>query len=414
MSSQRARIELPEKIAGIFSEPRGKLRYRGAYGGRGSGKSYGFALMALIWGYMEPLRILCTRELQDSIKESFHAELKAAVNNYDFLKTHYIVGSDFLRGKNGTEFLFKGLRHNIGSIKSTANIDICIVEEAEDVPEHSWQALEPTIRAPKSEIWVIWNPKREGSPVDERFVKNTPPRSNIVKVNFDDNPFFPIELEEQRQHAMRVMDRATYEHIWEGEYLRNSKAQIFADKYREAEFTPGEDWNGPYQGLDFGFSQDPTAAVRCWVHNRKLWIEYERGGVGVEIDETAALAKSIPEFERYVIRADSARPESISYLSRNGLPRIEAVEKGEGSVEDGIAHIRGYDEVIIHSRCKQTLREFALYSYKVDRLTGDVLPIVVDANNHYIDAVRYALRPLYGGQRKIRINQDALRRAMSR
>ena len=414
MSSQKVRIELPEKIGDIFAEPRGQLRYRGAYGGRGSGKSFGFALMALIWGYMEPLRILCTRELQDSIKESFHAELKAAVGKYDFLKQHYIVGADFLRGKNGTEFLFKGLRHNIGSIKSTANIDVCIVEEAEDVPEHSWQALEPTIRAPKSEIWVIWNPKREGSPVDERFVKNIPPRSKIVKINHDDNPFFPIELDEQRKHAMRVMDRATYEHIWQGEYLRNSKAQIFADKYREDEFTPGENWNGPYQGLDFGFSQDPTAAVRCWVHDRKLWIEYERGGVGVEIDETAALANSIPDFHRYVIRADSARPESISYLSRNGLPRIEAVEKGEGSVEDGIAHIRGYDEVIIHSRCRQTLREFALYSYKVDRLTGDVLPIVVDANNHYIDAIRYALRPLYGGQRKIRINQDALRRAMGR
>ena len=121
-----------------------------------------------------PLRILCTRDIQDSIKESFHAELKNAIASEPWLAAAYDVGIDY-RGKNGTEFIFKGLRHNITSIKSMAQIDLCIVEEGEDVPEHSWESLEPTIRAHKSEIWVIWNPRAVGSSIDKRFRQNTPP-----------------------------------------------------------------------------------------------------------------------------------------------------------------------------------------------------------------------------------------------
>lgn len=145
-------VKLPPKLVPVFAPPRGELRYRGAYGGRGSAKSFSFAKMAAIYGYMEPLRILCTRDIQDSIKESFHAELKNAIASEPWLAAAYDVGVDYLRGHNGTEFIFKGLRHNISSIKSTAQIDLCIVEEAEDVPQYSWDDLEPTIRTPKSEI----------------------------------------------------------------------------------------------------------------------------------------------------------------------------------------------------------------------------------------------------------------------
>ena len=371
------------------------MRYRGAYGGRGSGKSFTFAKMAAIFGYAEKLRILCTREMQNSIKESFHAELKNAIQSEPWLDAHYDVGIDYIRGKNGTEFLFKGLRHNQGSIKSLAQIDLCIVEEAEDVPETSWQVLEPTIRAPKSEIWVIWNPRQKNSPTDQRFIQNTPPRSSIIEMNYTDNPWFPIELEEQRQHAQRTLDDALYRHIWEGGYYEMSDAQVFRNKYAVEEFKPSPDFDGPYLGLDFGFAQDPTAAVKCWILGNKLFIEYEAGKVGLELDHTSDyINQRIPGFERYTSRADSARPESISYLARHGLPRIEGVKKGKGSVEDGVQFIKSFDQVIIHPRCTQVLSEFRLYSYKVDRLTGDILPQLVDANNHYIDAIRYALEPM--------------------
>jgi phage terminase large subunit len=391
----RARIELPPKLVPLFEKKRGTVRYRCAKGGRGSGKSFTFALMAAVWGYAEPLRILCTRDLQVSIKESFHAEVKNAIESLPWLAAHYEVGESFIRGKNGTEFLFRGLRHNISSIKSLAQIDLCIVEEAEDVPEASWRDLLPTIRAPKSEVWCVWNPRLDGSPVDKRFVKEPPPDAMVVTMNYMDNPWFPDVLDEQRKHDQRTMDQSTYAHIWEGAYLQNSDAQVLAGKVRVEEFTPSADWDGPYHGADWGFAQDPTTAVKCWVHGRRLYVEHEAYKVGLEIDQTADYLKSkVPGIEAYTVRGDSARPETISYLKRHGIPKCEGVKKWAGSVEDGIAHLRGYEAIVIHPRCTQAIRESRLYSYKVDRLTKDILPDIVDAENHVIDAIRYAIAPL--------------------
>ena len=407
----KVRVDLPPKLVPVFTPPRGQVRYRCAYGGRGSAKSFNFAKMAAIFGYAEPLRILCTRQFQSSIKESFHAEVKNAIASEPWLAAAYDVGEDYIRGKNGTTFIFRGLERNMSSIKSTAQIDICIIEEAEDVSEAAWVDLEPTIRAPKSEMWVVWNPRSEDSPVDFRFIKNTPDRCQIVQLNYRDNPWFPDVLEELRKTAQRIFDDSTYLHVWEGHYLKNSASQIFANKFRVEEFEPADDWGGAYLGLDFGFSQDPTAAVKCWTHNDNLYIEYEAGKVGLELDETAKyLIDLIPRIEDHTIRADSARPESISYLKRHGLPRIVGVEKGKGSVEDGIEHIKSYAQVIIHPRCAETIKEFRLYSFKVDKNSGDVLPDVVDAYNHYIDAIRYALRPLMS-KGLLKISSSALAKA---
>lgn len=229
------KIELPPKLLPVFAKARGELRYRGAFGGRGSGKSFSFAKMAAIWGYVEPLRILCTRELQNSIKESFHAEVKNAISSESWLESSYDIGVDYIRGNNGTEFIFKGLRHNSSSIKSLAQIDLCIIEEAEDVPEESWQALEPTIRAPKSEIWVIWNPKRPASPTAKRFRQVMPPRSAVVEMNYRDNPWFPIELEEQRLHQKETLDDDVYAHIWEGGYSLAGRGAFHIKWLNEAE-----------------------------------------------------------------------------------------------------------------------------------------------------------------------------------
>jgi len=168
-----------------------------------------------------------------------------------------------------------------------------------------------------------------------------------------------------------------------------------------AEFTPAADWDGPYFGIDWGFSQDPTAGVKCWIHDQRLYIEHEAGKVGLENDDIADyMIARLPGIESHAVRADSARPETISHVKSDGrgtrksLPRIVGVEKWKGSVEDGIAHLRSYREIVIHPRCTKTLHEARTYSYKVDRLTGDVLTDIVDKNNHYIDAIRYALGPL--------------------
>jgi len=393
------RIQLPPKLVPMFAAPRGSVQYRAPHGGRGSAKSFSCALMASVFGYAEPLRILCTREYQASIKESFHAELKAAIASEPWLEQHYDVGTDYLRGANGTEFIFRGLRQSVNSIKSLAKIDLTIVEEAEDVPETSWLALEATVfRQPKSELWPIWNPRLDGSPVDMRFRKQPPANAIVTEVNHYDNPFFPPGLETLRKREQGRLDPQTYAHVWEGAYLVNSDAQVMSGKWRVAEFEPKPEWDGPYQGGDFGYSQDPSAAVRCFIHGDTLYVSHEAGGRAIELDAMGdEVCPKIPDFERYVSRWDSASPGSISIITRNGIPKAEGAPKWQGSVDDGIRFLRSFREIVVHPRCTNTIREMRLYSYKVDRLTGDILPVLVDANNHWIDAIRYSVAPLIKG-----------------
>lgn len=323
-------------------------------------------------------------------------EVKQSIASVPWLAAHYDVGEKFIRTRDRRiSYVFAGLRHNLDSIKSKARVHLAWIDEAENVSEAAWRKLLPTVREPGSEIWATWNPEREGSPTDIRFRKSPPARSRIVELNYTGNPWFPAELEEERQNDRARLDDATYAHVWEGDYLKNSAAQVFANKYRVDEFTPGDGWDGPYQGVDWGFSQDPTVAVRCWIRGGVLYVEAEAGRVGLELDDTPKfITDRIEGFEKYVARADSARPESIRYVNRHGLPRVTAAAKGKGSVEDGVAHMRSYREIVIHPRCTETIKEFRLYSYKVDRLSGDVLPDLIDAYNHYIDAIRYALEPV--------------------
>lgn len=403
-----AAVRLPPKLLPVFAPARGSLTYRGAHGGRGSGKSMNFAKMAAIWGVIEPLRILCVREIQSSIKDSFHAELKAAIASEEWLTKAYDVGVDYLRSNiNETTFLFKGLFTNLTGVKSTANIDLTIVEEAEDVSEEAWVALEATVlRKRRSELWVIWNPKDEGSPTDKRFrtvEAANDPDYKIVELNADDNPWFPPGLHKLREKQRRDFDPAKFAWIWEGAYLKNDESKIFANRWKVGLRTVTADWHGPYHGLDFGFSMDPTAAVRCWVSpdETELYIDREAGKIGLELDDTAKyLIERIEGMDKHEVIADSARPESISHLSKtksptglakpHSLPRIEGATKGPGSVEDGIEHLKTY-QIIVHPACVEMQNEFKRYSFKVDRLTGAVLTTIVDKYNHYIDALRYAV-----------------------
>lgn len=402
-----AEIQLPPKMIPVFSET--YRRIRGAYGGRGSSKTFTFALMSAVRAYMAAESgqkgvILCAREWMNSLKDSSMAEVKGAIESVDWLKNYFDIGQEYIRTKNGNvEYIFTGLNRNLDSLKSKARILIAWVDEAEGVSAMAWDKLEPTVRTEGSEIWITWNPELDGSTTDLRFRKQMDElegNSMIVEMNYGDNPWFPAPLEALRKRQQRTLDPNTYAWIWEGAYRQNSDAQVFAKKYRVAEFEAGYEWDGPYHGLDFGFSQDPTAAVRCWVHNERLYIDYEAGDIGIELDDMASyMIERIPTIKEFAVRADNARPESISHLKNNDkesrrIPRIEAVEKWPGSIEDGVTHIRSYVEVVIHPRCEEVAREFRLYSYKVDRQTGDVLTDIVDKHNHYIDALRYAIAPI--------------------
>ncbi|WP_337051354.1 PBSX family phage terminase large subunit [Proteus terrae] len=390
-----ARIEIPPKLIPAFE---GNYRYRCSHGGRGSAKTRTFALMTAIRGYMAAMNgqsgvILCAREYMNSLEESSMEEVKQAIRSVPWLNDFYELGEKYIRTKcRSVSYVFAGLRHNLDSIKSKARILIAWVDEAESVSEIAWTKLTPTVREAGSEIWVTWNPERDGSATDKRFRKNPPDNAIVVEMNYDDNPWFPSVLEEERLSDQERLDSATYAWIWEGAYLENSDKQVLANKYVVKSF-PDDLWQKADRllfGADFGFAKDPNTLLRQFILNDCLYIEYEVYGVGVELDYMPAFYDKIPESRKWPIKADSARPETISYLKRQGF-NISAAKKWQGSVEDGITHLRGFKQIIIHPRCKETAKEARLYSYKTDRITGEVLPVIEDKNNHCWDAVRYGL-----------------------
>jgi phage terminase large subunit len=288
-------------------------------------------------------------------------------------------------------------------------IDICWVEEAQKTSHYSWQILIPTIRKASSEIWVSFNPDEPTDPTFTMFVVNPPPGSKVQRINWQDNPYFPEELRKEKDYLMSV-DLDAYYHVWEGECRKNSAAQILAGKCVVEYFEPQPHWDGPYFGSDFGFANDPTTLHKYWIGveglERKLYVEKEVYQIGMEIDKTPAAFDQIEGSRRHTILADNARPETISYLRRQGF-NIVGAPKGKGSVEDGIAFLRSFAQIVIHPDCPHAAEESRLYSYKVDRLTGDILPVVVDAHNHCWDDARYALEPIIRESSYGKIFQEA-------
>jgi hypothetical protein len=202
--------EFPSKLQCLFQP----ARYKVLYGGRGGTKSWGVARALLIEGLRRPLRVLCAREFQNSIRDSVH---KLLADQIDGLKLdgHYNVNQQTITGTNGTEFIFKGLKMNAREIKSMEGIDVAWVEEAQVVSKESWDLLIPTIRKENSEIWVTFNPDLEEDETYQRFVVHPAPGSVVVKIGYQDNPWFPDVLKAERDH-LRAVDLDAYENVWEG------------------------------------------------------------------------------------------------------------------------------------------------------------------------------------------------------
>lgn len=217
-------VQLPPKLIPVFS---GSADVRGAYGGRGSGKTRSFAKMAAVTGYRFGAagvrgQILCARQYMNSLDDSSLEECKRAIEDEPWLADYYEIGDKYIRSRDGRiTFAFSGLDRSINSVKSKGRILLCWVDEAETVNEHAWSILIPTLREEgagwSAELYVTWNPARKGSPTDLRFRGNSDPRYKIVEINWRDNPRFPAILERQRLRdlAGRPED---YEHIWEGAY----------------------------------------------------------------------------------------------------------------------------------------------------------------------------------------------------
>lgn len=393
------RIETPKAFRRLLVPS----RYKGAFGGRGSGKSHFFAELLVERCLLDPTtRAVCVREVQKSISQSVRQLVEDKI-------TKLGVGSRFEVPKDREAHIrvldqmgratglitFQGMQnHNSDSIKSLEGYDIAWVEEAQSISQRSLDMLRPTIRKPGSELWFGWNPGKPDDPVDVLLRGEMPPRDSVViEVNYHDNPWFPAELQEEME-GDRERDPDKFAHVWLGAYEGRSEARVFRNWRvgEEREFNTSPQTVFRF-GADWGFAIDPTVLVRGYLEGRSLYVDYEAYEVGCEVDKTPDLFRTVPRSQEFRITADSARPEVVSYMRRHGYPKIVPAIKGQGSIEDGISFLQSHD-IVVHPRCENVIRELSSFSYKIDKKTDEILPMLDDKDNHTIDALRYALEGL--------------------
>ena len=388
-------IELPD----VFDEIWQPYRYKVFHGGRGSGKSHSVARYLLVRSLQGKFIILCCREFQNSINESCHRLLSTLISDLG-LDAYFKITQTNITSAAGSEFIFKGLAQNTEGIKSLEGADYCWVEEAATVSDRSWEILIPTIRKPGSEIIVTFNPDDEKDPTYSRFVKNPPPGTLLRQVNWVHNPYMPDVLRTELEHC-KSTDIDRYNYIWLGVPRSQGKAAVFHGKVRSTHFSSSGVDVFRY-GMDFGFGSDPTCALRCFIRDRVLHIDYEAYAYGLELAQMHPfICESIPGAKRAnQIWCDASRPETIAFLGQaaphNDFSPLNtiAAPKWSGSVEDGLAFLNSFDKIDIHPRCKNTLFDFQSYSYKIDPKTDEILPVLKQKYDHGPDAARYALAPI--------------------
>ena len=370
-------------------------RYKGAHGGRGSGKSHAFAEL-LVRRCIEaaPVRAVCIREVLRSLDQSVKRVIEDKIQALG-LGRHFQVQADRILGPRGGRIIFQGMQnHTAESIKSLEGYDIAWVEEAQALSIRSLDLLRPTIRKPGSELWFSWNPVQPSDPVDALFRGGAPPPdAALVQANWTENPHFPAVLQAEMEWD-RARDPDKHQHVWLGGYRSHSEARVFENWRVEAFETPAD--ARFLFGADWGFARDPTVLVRCFVQGRTLFVDHEAYRVGCEIDRTPALFDAIPGSRRGPIIADSSRPETISYMQRNGFGSITGSTKGAGSVKEGVEFLKAHD-IRVHPRCRYLIDELALYSYRTHPKTGEIQSELEDRENHAVDALRYAVEGLRRG-----------------
>lgn len=412
------RTQLPKAFRSLFHT---KARYKGFYGGRGTAKSHTIAEALIIRAATRPIRVLCCREIQRSIKESVKRLLDDKIRKLGLAHMFTSTGNQ-ISSTTGAWFGFEGLRNNIDIIRSYEGIDVVWIEEANRTSVRSWETLTPTIRQTGSEIWASWNPYMPTDPIDDFFRGNgaghvgggvldaewrEEEQAWVIaagyeefmvsqRVLIEDNKWFPPVLRMEMERDKR-RDPERYAHVWLGEYAKNSKARVFNNwKIGEMAIPAGM---RPYYGADWGFVH-PAVLVRMFIFEsiRTIYVDAESTGSGVAIDKLPDLFDDIDENptlspRKWPIKADSAKPEQIEYMRTHGFPHISGARKGPGSIEEGIEFLKSYD-IIVHRNCKRVIDELTLYSFEVDKLTDEVLPILADKDNHTIDAMRYAVEDL--------------------
>lgn len=393
------RIQINEKARFLLTED---ARYKVLHGGRGSTKSWSVVDSLIVKATQQKHFIGCFRQYQKSIKDS----AKQLIDN----RIHQLgVGNEFTSTRDeirhrgtGTKMVFHGLWHEPEKIKSMEGLTIGWVEEAHTTAQEGLDILKPTIRVEGSEIWFTFNRKNESDPVDKMFLGDDPPPNAIIQqLNYYDNPWLTDVLKEEMEWD-KSHDHDKYQHIWLGMPLTHSEARIFKNYEINGDIEPAEG-EALYYGADWGFSNDPSVLLRCWVDDAKriIFVDQEAYKIGVEIDDLCDFWDQVEGSREYKVRADNARPETISHMNRHGF-KVKGVKKGAGSIEEGVEFLKSY-KIVVHPRCVHTIDELGLYCYKTDKRTGDILPVIEDKNNHCIDSLRYALEDIAFNRNQIHI-----------
>lgn len=317
------RITLTDKTAFLITE---RWRFKVLHGGRGGGKSHAVARALVYLVARRRLRVLCTREVQKSLRESVHQLLSDVVSSLG-LDSEFDVLEAEIRHRDGGVFVFSGLStQTADSLKSYEGVDIVWVEEAHSVTKKSWQILVPTIRKEGSEIWVTFNPALQEDETYRRFVMQTPPRSKVVQINYPDNPWFSAELEESRAHDERTLTAELYRNIWLGEPIEISDGAIYANELKHLRRVNriGQVPIVPHRAIntfwDLGTSVGNATAI--WMHQRvglaDRFIKFVGGtGEGMEHWWRKAHAWKLDN-------APPGTPWGVHHLPHDGANRLQA------------------------------------------------------------------------------------------
>ena len=393
-----AKAEFPEKLSCLFDPPRS--RYRVLFGGRGGAKSWGVARALLILAARDQLRILCAREYQTSIKDSVHKLLSDQIDDLG-LNGFYEITQASIKGKNGSEFFFVGLKNNISNVKSFEGVDICWVEEAQTVSKTSWNVLIPTIRKEQSEIWVTFNPELETDDTFQRFVAHPPKDCVIKKINWYDNPWFPETLRLEKD-ALKERDIEAYNTVWEGICRQTVDGAVFAKEMQSAELE-GRIMRVPY---------DPAKPVHAvfdlgWADSTAIWfVQF----IGMEIhliryleDNQRTISSYLAEMQTFGYVYDTLwlpHDAQNKTLASNGRS-IEEIVRAAGykvqitakvPVSDSINAARTVFPKCYFDRedCSEGLQCLRHYRYDVDPDTKMFSKSPVhDHYSHGADAFRY-------------------------
>lgn len=406
-------IKLSEVIAPSFYDVHKNIQARdySSYwlkGGRGSTKS-SFAAIQIILGIVadKDANALALRKVDNTVRRSVLETFLWAIDILDLNDYFEFTRSpaEITYIPTGQKILMSGLDdpRKLKSIKvKKGYFKFLWFEEAEEFNgiEELRSVQQSTRRGGKDFVeFISYNPPNDPAAWVNKEAEKEVEGRLVHTSNFLDVP--REWLGEQFYKDAKNLERTqpeVYAHEYMGEAVGRAEQIVFHGKWeiKEFEVPPAREcYQGRYfYGADWGFSNDPTVLVKCFIKiengERDLYISNAVSGVGVELDETPSLFASVPNSKQWKIYADCARPETISHVKRSGYD-IEGAKKWDGSVKDGIAYLRSFNKIYIHPRCKICKDEFTKYSYKVDGNTKEILPILVDANNHSIDALRYAL-----------------------